>query len=66
MAVMWLGRLAGVLLLLAAAAAHSHFEMLTPYEGEIFDQDDVYFEFRLHGDLVDLVSSGNHQARHAS
>jgi hypothetical protein len=54
---------AALLLLVAAAAAHSHFEVLTPYEGEIFDQDDVYFEFHLHGDLAGLVVSGNHEVK---
>ena len=39
----------------------SHFEVLTPYEGEIFDQEDVYFELRLHGHLADAVKSGAHE-----
>lgn len=50
-----------LLLLLAAAASASHFEVLTPYEGEIFDQEDVYFEFRLHGALADAVRGGAHE-----
>ena len=40
-----------LLLLLGKTVAESHFEVLTPYEGEIFDQDDVIFEFRVHGPL---------------
>jgi hypothetical protein len=50
----WKMRLDAVLvLLLLVAVAGSHFEVLTPYEGEIFDASDVYFEFRLHGGLLD-------------
>ena len=37
----------------------SHFEVLTPYEGEIFAQEDCFFEFRLHGDLVPRLASGH-------
>ena len=57
------GRLpeSSLLLLLAVAASASYFEVLTPYEGEIFDQEDVYFEFRLHGHLADAVKSGAHE-----
>jgi hypothetical protein len=80
--------------LLAAGVSESHFEVLTPYEGEIFDQvkilhshrplkltfaisinmeltaaltlenfcqEDTYFEFRLHGDLVEAVERGGHE-----
>ena len=31
------------------ARSESHFEVLTPYEGEIFDHADAYFEYNVHG-----------------
>ena len=32
---------------------------MTPYEGEIFDQADTFFEFRIHGDLAALIGTSH-------